>query len=108
VQTFVELWDNAPLRGGSFAGLMRLATGEAEAAALLRGYLRDNLAGTLGAALEIDDAERRVALVGSQLLGLGLARYVLRLEPLASAPPEAVAAELGWAVQHILTGGSPP
>jgi AcrR family transcriptional regulator len=107
VQTFVELWDNAPLRGGSFAGLIRLATGDDGAATLLRGYLRDNLAGPLGAALEIDDAERRVALVGSQLLGLGVARYVLRLEPLASASPEAVAAELGWAVQHILDGGSP-
>jgi AcrR family transcriptional regulator len=108
VQTFVELWDNAPLRGGSFTGLMRLATGDDAAATRLRGYLRDNLAATLGQALDIDDAERRVALVGSQLLGLGIARYVLRLEPLASASPESVAAELGWAVQHILDVGSPP
>lgn len=104
VQTFVELWDNAPLRGGSFTGLMRLATGDEAAAVMLRTYLLENVA----TALAIDDAERRVALVGSQLLGLGIARYVLRLEPLASASPAAVAADLGWAVQHILDHGSPP
>jgi AcrR family transcriptional regulator len=102
VQAFVELWDHAPLQGASFSGLIRLATGDEQAATLLSGYLRDDLAAALGQALGIRDAQRRVALIGSHLLGLGLARYVLHLEPLASARPDTIAADVGWTVQHIL------
>jgi AcrR family transcriptional regulator len=103
VQAFVELWDNAPLQAASFTGLIRLATSDTPVAGLLSGYLRGNLATALAASLGIDDAERRIGLVASQLLGIGIARYVLRLEPLASAAPSAIAAELGSAVQHLLT-----
>jgi hypothetical protein len=51
-------------------------------------------------------------LVGSQLLAIGVARYVLRLQPLASAEPDTIAAELGWTAQRLLTqqthrGGDP-
>jgi AcrR family transcriptional regulator len=102
VRTFVELWDDAPLRGASFAGLVRLAAGDQAGAARLAGYLRGTLAAALSGPLGVPDAERRVGLVGSQLLGIGMARYVLRLEPLASAPPETVAADLGRVVQHLL------
>ena len=110
VRAFVELWDNAPLQGASFTGLIRLAASDTPVAGLLSGYLRGNLASALAGSLGIDDAERRIGLVGSQLLGIGIARYVLRLEPLASAEPSAIAAELGSAVQHLLTrpsGGMP-
>jgi AcrR family transcriptional regulator len=102
VRAFVELWDNAPLQAASFTGLIRLAAGDQDGATLLSGYLRTNLAAALAHSLGVSDAERRVALVGSQLLGIGVVRYVLRLEPLATAEPETIAAELGWAVQRLL------
>jgi AcrR family transcriptional regulator len=102
VRTFVELWDNVPLQGASFTGLLRLATSDQAGAALLTTYLRGNLATALAHSLGGRDAQRRVALVGSQLLGIGVARYVLRLEPLASATPATIAAELGPIVQQLL------
>ena len=38
------------------------------------------------------------------MLGLAVARYVLALEPLASAPPETVVAALAPTVRRYLTG----
>jgi AcrR family transcriptional regulator len=103
VRAFVELWDNAPLQGASFTGLIRLAAGDPAGAALLSGYISRNLAAAMTRALGVRDAERRVGLVGSQLLGIGVARYVLHLEPLAGAEPAEVADHLGWAVQQLFT-----
>jgi hypothetical protein len=37
-------------------------------------------------------------------VGLAVARYVLRIEPLASADPDAVAAQIGPTLQRYLTG----
>jgi hypothetical protein len=46
----------------------------------------------------------RASLVASQIMGLVMARYVLRLEPLASASPESLVAAIGPTVQRYLTG----
>ena len=50
------------------------------------------------------DAQLRVSLVGSQLIGLALMRYVARIQPVASASVESVAAAVGPTVQRYLTG----
>jgi AcrR family transcriptional regulator len=50
----------------------------------------------------------RANLVGSQVIGLVFARYVLRLEPLASAPHAEVVAALAPTVQRYLTGPVEP
>jgi hypothetical protein len=46
----------------------------------------------------------RASLVATQIIGLVMARYVLRLEPLASASPESLVAAIGPTVQRYLTG----
>jgi hypothetical protein len=56
------------------------------------------------AAVAPDRPELRATLVGSQLIGLGMARYVVRIEPLASAPVEEVVAAVAPTVQRYLTG----
>ena len=50
------------------------------------------------------EREARASLVASQLIGMVMVRYVLRLEPLASASPESVVAAIGPTVQRYLTG----
>ena len=55
------------------------------------------------AALGDEDAGERAALIGSQMLGLVLCRYVLRLEPLASLPIEDVVAGIAPTIQRYLT-----
>jgi AcrR family transcriptional regulator len=49
-------------------------------------------------------SEARGALVASQLAGLILTRYVLHLEPLASASAESLVAALAPTLQRYLTG----
>jgi hypothetical protein len=53
------------------------------------------------------EAPLRASLAASQMIGLGLARYLLRIEPLASADPETVVALIGPTVQRYLTGPLP-
>jgi hypothetical protein len=51
-----------------------------------------------------DRYEMRAALAGTQLIGLGMIRYVLRLEPLASADHPTVVAAIAPNLQRYLTG----
>ncbi len=51
----------------------------------------------LRSALPAEEADRRVQLVASQMIGLVMTRYLLALEPLASMPVEDVVA---WVAPH--------
>jgi hypothetical protein len=59
---------------------------------------------TIGELLDAPDAELRVSLVGSQLVGLGIARHVLGIEPLASASTDQLVAAVAPNLQRYLTG----
>ena len=61
----------------------------------------------LGARLGLDQPERRMSLVASQVLGLILMRYVLRVEPLASISRDDVIATFAPTLQRYLTGELP-
>ena len=50
------------------------------------------------------EAERRAALVASQLLGLALTRYLLRLPGIATSPVDDVVADIAPNVQRYLAG----
>ncbi|WP_134765533.1 TetR family transcriptional regulator [Nocardioides sp. 1609] len=102
---FVSVWDDPELR----APLLALVRGvvDPDGARLVRdGFLRLVLT-PVGAGLGVDDPERRMALVASQLLGLVLARYVLEVEPVASMPGDRLAATYAPTLQHYLTGPLP-
>ena len=60
--------------------------------------------------LPVEDCvpELRAALAGSQLIGLVMARYVIRIEPLASADADTVAAAVAPTLQRYLTGDLTP
>ncbi len=46
----------------------------------------------------------RVSLVASQLAGLAMIRYVIKIEPLASAPAEVLVAAIGPTIQRYVHG----
>ena len=50
------------------------------------------------------DWERRAGLVATQVLGLALCRYVLRLPPVAAMPAEELVAAIGATLQRYLFG----
>jgi AcrR family transcriptional regulator len=101
VRTFVTTWDSTG--GGGFAALVRSAATQEAAAHMLREFITF-LFGTMVRDLGVDHPELRMGLFGSQLAGLGLARYVIRLEPIASADVDTLVATIAPNLQHYLTG----
>ncbi|MGJ9411715.1 TetR family transcriptional regulator [Aeromicrobium sp. CF4.19] len=100
VRTFLSSWDPHP---AVFAAIVRTGLVESPEATgpvleMVRTVLRDQLADVLDG----DDAELRASLVVSQVLGLGVARYVMQVEPLASAVVEDVAVRHGSAIQALV------
>ncbi|HEY2593739.1 MAG TPA: hypothetical protein VGK33_07545 [Chloroflexota bacterium] len=57
--------------------------------------------------LGVSQPRLRVALVVSEMVGLVMTRFVLRLEPLASADADALVALYAPAVQRFLIGPLP-
>ena len=106
VRHFVERWES-DAGADALAFLLRTAvTNDAVADQLQTTF--NELIVTPIAALGGADADRRAPLVGTQLLGLVLCRYVLRLEPLASADADAVIADVAPAVQLQLDAATAP
>jgi AcrR family transcriptional regulator len=106
IRHFLQVWDDA----GSFepmVALLRSAPTDAQSADLLREFVQGEILGQVQRAIGTDDAPLRAELMGSQLMGLALARYVVRIEPLASASPDTIAAWMGPALQRYLTDPTP-
>lgn len=105
IRTFVSSWDP---HADVFAALVRSGLGgptgptapTAPVADVVRSIVRDVLLG----ALKGDDADVRATLVVSQVIGLGIARYVLAVDPLARADVETIVAQYAPAVQHVVDG----
>lgn len=102
----VGLWD-APESRRILLGIVRAATSDERAAEMLRAMIGGALTAGIAAALGAPDAALRANLVGAQIVGMGMARHVLRIEPLASADGATVAGWLAPALQRYLTGDPP-
>jgi hypothetical protein len=75
-----------------------------------RGVTKDERARArpaLADALGSDEPELRVGLVGSQMIGLMMARYIVQVEPLASVPASRVVQAIAPTLQHYLTDPLP-
>ncbi len=100
---FLDLWERETTRA-SLLTMLRSALTHDAAAEMLRGFITEALVGRVAATLAAPDAELRATLVGSQLVGLALVRYLVRVEPLASADAETVAAWIAPTLQRYLAG----
>lgn len=65
-------------------------------------FLSSTVIDRVVAAVGMPDARMRVAVISSYLMGIVTSRYVLKLEPLASASDDDVVAMVGPAVQALL------
>lgn len=100
VRTFVTVWDGHRDR---FAAIVHSAASQEVATAVIREFLATTVFDALTEVIDLDRAEYRAALCGSQLIGLAMMRYVLRLDPLAHADVEDVVGALAPTVQRYLT-----
>lgn len=83
-------------------GRIRSATTHPEAAALVRETVTRDLQ-ALTSAITSDRPEMRAVLIGSHIVGIALARYVVLVEPLASLSPDELVSALAPTFQRFLT-----
>ncbi|MBZ6136490.1 TetR family transcriptional regulator [Streptomyces olivaceus] len=97
------VWENPATRTPLLA-ILRSAVNNETAAAVFRRLIADQVLHRVAAQLDLPDAELRVELAAAQLVGCAMLRYVVKLEPLASADAEQIVARLAPVVQGHLTG----
>ncbi|MDG9704392.1 TetR family transcriptional regulator [Streptomyces sp. DH37] len=103
VRFFLGVWEDPATRAPLLA-VVRSALNNETAARILRGMVTRQLMARVAQGLDAPDRELRVELAAAQLVGTAILRYVVGVEPLASADPEELAARLAPVVQHHLTG----
>jgi AcrR family transcriptional regulator len=110
VRMALTVWESTEVRG-VFLGLLRSALTSEPAADMFRGFITDAILGPIAAAArsrdpggDADEAAYRAGIVATQMLGLALSRYVLKLEPVASAGHAELAATIGPTLDRYLTG----
>jgi AcrR family transcriptional regulator len=84
--------------------MLRAVATNGQMARLLRGFLMRELLAPIAAVLDVPRPELRVELVMTQIVGLIMGRYVIAVEPLASATVEELVPLLAPTLQRYLTG----
>jgi AcrR family transcriptional regulator len=107
IRTIVTRLDDSSV-SDAVLGIIRTSLGHEFAARMLRQFMVREVLGRVVAALDVEDAELRASLAASQIIGLVIARYGLRLGAIAEAPADDVIARVGAVVQWHLVGDRPP
>jgi hypothetical protein len=102
VHTFLTRWDATG--GGVFTALIRSVTSHDEAAELLRAFFMKFVFKQVIGKLATDDHDFRATLVATQVIGMGMVRYVARFEPFASADQDTLAAAIAPTIQRYISG----
>ncbi|WP_030620253.1 TetR family transcriptional regulator [Streptomyces sclerotialus] len=104
VRHFLDVWEHDE----RLTGMVRVAVTVEAGAERLRAVFRDQLAPVIAAVCPVpDEAPVRAALIGSQIIGMAMARYVVRIPPAAALGHDEVVAWLAPTVQRYLTAERP-
>jgi AcrR family transcriptional regulator len=102
VRYFVERWED-PASREDLMMLLRTSVTSDAVAAQLQSVLERMMVAPV-AALGVGDAAERGGFLVTQLLGLALCRYIVRMEPLASLSVDQVVAAIAPSVQRYFDG----
>jgi AcrR family transcriptional regulator len=103
VRRYLRLWED-PETSTRLLAIFRAASMSASASAMVAEFIGEEVMAPLAEGIGSENAKVRATLAGSHLFGTSAARYVLRVEPLASLSGECLVAILGPVIQHYLTG----
>ena len=84
--------------------IIRAAASEPEAAEVIRTVLAERVIAPLTKRIDADHPELRATMVATQFVGMAMARYVVRVEPLASTPADQVVRAITPVIDHYLNG----
>ncbi|MFF3326542.1 TetR family transcriptional regulator [Streptomyces sp. NPDC002889] len=101
---FIGVWENPATRAPVLAIIRSALTHEA-AAKVLRGFVLRRLLEQVAAELDVPDPQFRAELAASHMVGIAILRYLIQVEPLASADPEEIVAMVAPTLQRYLTEG---
>ncbi|MET9851117.1 TetR family transcriptional regulator [Streptomyces ossamyceticus] len=99
---FFGVWENPATRTPLLA-IVRSAVNNDTAAAVFRRIVAAQVLRRIAGRLDVADAELRAELAAAQLVGIAMIRYVIKVEPLASADPEQIIRRVAPVVQAHLT-----
>jgi AcrR family transcriptional regulator len=107
VERFLAQWEQDSHRPGqSFIALAQATSASPEVARGLREFLAERVWSQPPIDGDPKAIQRTQALVSAQLVGTAWTRYILRVEPLASASREEVAALVGPSIDRLMAGGT--
>jgi AcrR family transcriptional regulator len=108
VRTLLTVWDS-PV-GGAAAAFVRSAVSNELIAKMMREFIVNRILRRVVKDLALDPAEGplRANLIATQMGGLIMMRYIIKVEPLASTAPDVVAALIGPTIQRYVTEPLPP
>ncbi len=105
IRAFLSVWDDPVLQPALLALVRRVL--EPGGDRLIRDGFVPVVLLPVGEHLGLDRPELRMPLVASQVIGLILARYVVRVEPIASLDADSLTAIYAPTIQRYLTGALP-
>ncbi|MGH3758507.1 TetR family transcriptional regulator [Actinophytocola sp.] len=97
LRLFLGLWEE-PVTRLPFFALVRSVTTSPEVADQLRQFIETAVLAKVAAALDLPPL--RVTGAAAQMMGLAIVRYVVRVEPMASATEDEVVALVAPVIQH--------
>ena len=104
VRMVLGVWEADPQTRRHLLGLIRVGLSHEYAAGVLRDLLGRTILTALARVVADDRQSLRAALVGTQIGGLLLGRYVLGIPGVRDATPEELALAIGPVIQHYLNG----
>lgn len=99
---FIGVWENPASRAPLLAIVRSALTHEA-AAKVLRTFVLRRLLERIAAELDVPDPKFRAELAASHMIGIAILRYVIQVEPMASADPERIVEMVAPTLQRYLT-----
>jgi AcrR family transcriptional regulator len=103
IQHFLDIWEG-PSSNGSFTILLRAAASNEEAADKTRKVFAGQVLPMLAQVADRAELPVRAGLISSQLLGLALCRYVLKVPPVVAMQPAQIIANVAPVLQGYITG----
>jgi len=104
VRRVLGMWESDQETRRRLLALMRVGLAHEHSAGVLRDLLGRTILAAVARVVAEDERPLRAALVGTQMGGLLLGRYLLGIPAVRDATPQQLVVAIGPVIQHYLTG----
>ncbi|KQY64303.1 MULTISPECIES: hypothetical protein [unclassified Nocardioides] len=101
VRRFLRLCEN-PITRDRMLRMVQASVSDARSAQRFYSFLNNRMGGLVGRRRRVQISTSRMELIGSQLMGMAMLRYVLKVEPIASMSIDELAPMVAAGVRGVL------